>query len=83
MNITSAYKVHANKRTKEGVVRFVSARPTQKDHVTNEEVKSCNNRRIQEIIMGNHAITSCTNAHATTSHTTQEIMRINISWYIS
>ena len=70
MNITSVYKVHANKRTKEGIVRFVSARPTQKDHVTNEEVKSCNNRRIQEIIMGNHAITPCTNAHATTSHTT-------------
>ena len=45
-------------------------RPTQKDHVTNEEVKSCNNHKIQEIIMGNHAITSCTNAHATTSHTT-------------
>ena len=70
MNITSVYKVHANKGTKEGIVRFVSARPTQKDHVTNEEVKSCNNHKIQEIIMGNHAITSCTNAHATTSHTT-------------
>ena len=64
MNITSAYKVHANKRTKEGIVRSVSARPTQKDHVTNEGVKSCNNHRIQEIIMGNHAITSYTNAHA-------------------
>ena len=34
MNITSAYKVHANKGTKAGIVRFVSARPTQKDHVT-------------------------------------------------
>ena len=74
MNITSTYKVHANKGTKEGIVRFVSARSTQKDHVTNEEVKSCNNRRIQEIIMGNHAITSCTNAHATTSHTTYACM---------
>ena len=70
MNITSSYKVHANKGTKEGIVRFVSARPTQKDHMTNEEVKSCNNRKIQEIIMGNHAITSCTNTHATTSYTT-------------
>ena len=38
-----------NKGTKEGIVGFVSARPTQKDHVTNEEVKSCNNRKIQEI----------------------------------
>ena len=50
MNITSTYKVHVNKGTKEGIVRFVSVRPTQKDHVTNEEVKSCNNRKIQEII---------------------------------
>ena len=58
------------KEQKEEIVRFVSARPTQKDHVTNEEVKSCNNRKIQEVIMVNHAITSCTNAHATTSHST-------------
>ena len=34
MNITSVYKVHVNKETKEGIVRFVSAQRTQKGHVT-------------------------------------------------
>ena len=34
MNITSVYKVHAKKGTKEGIVRFVSARRTQMGHMT-------------------------------------------------
>ena len=70
MNITSTYKVHANKGTERGNCKVCKREAYTKDHVINEEVKSCNNCKIQEIIMGNHAITSCTNAHATTSHTT-------------
>ena len=64
------------KEQKEGNVRFVGTWCTQKSHMTwtwnelTKGIKSCNNHRIQEIILWNHAILSCTSTHSTTSHTT-------------